>query len=267
MTRRLPWLQSIVVALVATGLTACGADAPGATGCRPAVVGATPSEGRDRSGWRFPGTCRGVWVPGLDDGFVPQGVAVRGGRAWVRGWLGPRIGQRRCRVEVVSLRTGRLLAGPRQIENCYHGSGLMLDEHGLWVTSSPRLFLLDPTSLSVRRTWALRQPVQGSFGLLDDRGRLGLGRFRGDVRQRHHHPGPPRIDWFGIEDLLARSSLGPADAVASRSIGRSAQGAVWGPWTAPAPGSRAAPTGAASGRAERGRARVRPRSRGHGPHR
>ena len=178
--------------------------------------------------------CAGLWAPREAAAFVPQGVAVRGRTAWLTGYDEGEPGALWCRVLRVDLRTGRLLAdrprltgtvGSTPDVDCRHGGGAALDRHGLWLTESQRLWLLDPTSLEVRRAWRLADPVQGSFGLLDGRGRIGLGRFR----PSRVHPGRAAMDWFRVEDLLAPGvvELGLDDAVASRSIPSHAQGAVW----------------------------------------
>ena len=178
--------------------------------------------------------CAGLWAPREAAAFVPQGVAVRGRTAWLTGYDEGEPGSLWCRVLRVDLRTGALEADrPRLVGSvggapevaCRHGGGVALDEHGLWVTESSRLWLVDPSSLEVRRAGRLADPVQGSFGVLDPRGRIGLGRFR----PSRVHPGRAALDWFDLDAVLAPGvvELGPDDAVASRSIASHAQGAVW----------------------------------------
>lgn len=178
--------------------------------------------------------CEAVWAPRAAAAFVPQGVAVRGRTAWLTGYDEGEPGSLWCRVLRIDLRTGALRADrPRLVGSvgggpevaCRHGGGVALDGHGLWVTESSRLWLLDPGSLEVRRAWRLADPVQGSFGVLDPRGRIGLGRFR----PSRVHPGRAALDWFAIDALLAPGvvELGVDDAVASRRVPSHAQGAVW----------------------------------------
>lgn len=178
--------------------------------------------------------CAGLWAPRAAAAFVPQGVAVRGRAAWLTGYDEGEPGSLWCRVLRVDLRTGSLPADlPRLVGRvgggpevaCRHGGGVALDGHGLWVTESARLWLLDPGSLEVRRAWRLADPVQGSFGVLDPRGRIGLGRFR----PSRVHPGRAALDWFDLDAVLAPGvvELGPDDAVATRRVPSHAQGAVW----------------------------------------
>jgi hypothetical protein len=220
-------------------------DAPGRTsagappGCGPVraadVVGRRPAYASGPLA-SFPddhAACAGLWLPGAGaaSGYVPQGLAVAGHIAWVSGFHGARpLGHRFCRLIRVDLRTGELLdeldpvTGPADggTRSCRHGGGLVLDEHGLWLAEQVRLWLLDPEDLTVRRSWALDDPLQGSFAVHDDRGRLGLGAFR-----RH---GRARLSWLDPDAALASSAtrLGAADVVGTLGVPPMAQGAVWG---------------------------------------
>lgn len=178
--------------------------------------------------------CAAVWAPRLGGGFVPQGVAVRGRTAWLSGYDDGEPGALWCRVRRVDLRTGALLAdrgrvtgavGAAPTTRCRHGGGLALDDRGLWMTESSRVWLLDPDSLATLRVWRLADPVQGSFGVLDPRGRLGLGRHR----PSRVHPGRAALDWFDTDAMLAPgvTDLRLEDAVGSRQVPHHAQGAVW----------------------------------------
>ncbi|MCK5930124.1 MAG: hypothetical protein KAG80_18130 [Nocardioides sp.] len=178
--------------------------------------------------------CAAVWAPRGTGAFVPQGVAVRGRTAWLTGYDEGQPGALWCRVLRVDLRTGRLLAERARVEGsvggaptvgCRHGGGAALDQHGLWLAESSRLWLLDPGSLEVLRVWRLEDPVQGSFTVLAPDGRIGLGRFR----PSRVHPGRAALDWFRLSDVLAPgvTVLDLGDAVSSRKVPSHAQGAVW----------------------------------------
>lgn len=108
----------------------------------------------------------------------------------------------------VDLRSGRLLADEPRLEwqrpdgstaLCRHGGGLALTEHGLWVATSQRLWLLDPARVgrqhAVVRVWHATGPVTGGLLVSGRAGQLGLG----DFRKRGCGPLP----WFDTEILVA----------------------------------------------------------------
>jgi len=212
-----------------------GAGADGACGpLRYAEVrGRAPRYLDERALGRFRNdraVCAGVWLP-ADHGFVPQGVVVHGGSAWVSGFDGSgRPGDRYCMVERVDLRTGKRLGsvegvagrvGPRDPVKCRHGGGLVRDEHGLWLVETRRVWLIDPATLEVERAWALVEPLRGSFALLDGEGRLGLGRW--------HPRRAAQVDWFDTDDLVSSSALDLTIEMAEGATPapRRSQGGVW----------------------------------------
>lgn len=241
--RRLAFATAVLVVLALLGCDASDGprsepeDRP-ASGCGPLrageIVGHTPRHARGPLD-RFANdhaACSGLWLPGAGaaSGYVPQGLVVAGDVAWVSGFHGARpIGHRLCRLIKVDLRTGDQLDELDPVtgvadglpRSCRHGGGLVLDEHGLWLAEQVRLWLLDPDDLTVRRTWALDEPVQGSFAVRDGRGRLGLGSFRPHGRGT--------LSWVD-PDVVAASSqtrLGADDVVATLEVPRMSQGAVW----------------------------------------
>lgn len=181
---------------------------------------------------RFPhdhAVCRAWWLPGRD--LVPQGLVVRGRTAWISGYDGDApVGARYCRVLRVDLRDGGRtgLLDPvdgavpgRDAVRCRHAGGLALDRDGLWLAETARLWLLDPRTLRVRRVWRLGERVRGSFALVDDAGRLGLGSF--DRRRRG------RLVWLEPAALLSSREVEVTlgHAVRTRRVPVGTQGAVW----------------------------------------
>ena len=236
----------LVLILLLAGCTAQPDDPPAGqpeqtgedkAGCGPLnydeVRGRPPRHVADKTLARFPNdhaVCAGLWLR-TGRGFVPQGVVVDGRTAWVSGFDGnARVGSRFCRVERVDLRTGRRLAaldpvsgqvGDRPTVGCRHGGGLALDEHGLWLVETTRLWLIDPESMEVDRVWALLPPLRGSFALVDDDGRLGVGRW--------YPQHTAQVDWFDTDALAASSvvDLTPELAADSTPAPSATQGAVW----------------------------------------
>jgi len=231
--------------LVVTGCTTDSTEPTGragtagaeAVGCGPVayddVRGRAPSYGPGELA-RFGNDhamCAGLWLPGADRWLVPQGMAIADGLAYVAGFDGTKAGSRRlCTIESVDVRTGRLVArqypvvgqvGPREPTECRHGGGVLVDEHGVWLAETQRLWLLDPATLDVRRVWAVEEPVRGSFAVWGRHGELGLGRYRPDS--------PARLWWYDVDRLLASSAyeIEAADARRAVAVPAGTQGAVW----------------------------------------
>ncbi|MBL0748455.1 hypothetical protein [Nocardioides baculatus] len=175
--------------------------------------------------------CAGRWVPGADEWLVPQGMTIAGGTAYVASFDGTKLaGQRLCTMQSMDLKSGELIrarypvvgrVGPRKPTECRHGGGVVVDEHGVWLAETLRLWLLDPETLEPKRGWALTDPVRGSFAVFGKDGRLGLGRFRAD--------NPARLWWFDVDAMLASSAyvLDEGDAVDAVRIPPDTQGALW----------------------------------------
>lgn len=225
--------------MLAAGCTTADSGPPPdrRSGCGPITfdeVRGTPPSYLDADDLdRFPNdhaVCAGVWLR-TGRGFVPQGVVVEGGTAWVSGFDGNApLHYRYCQLERYDVRTGERLdrlapvagrVGDRDPLNCRHGGGLVRDDHGLWLVETSRLWLIDPDTLDVEQVWALAPPLRGSFSLLDDRGRIGIGRW-------YPHR-PAQVDWFDTDRIVASGVL---DISLAMSAGRTAaprgtQGGVW----------------------------------------
>jgi hypothetical protein len=221
----------LLVGLATAGCTGAGGSAERASGpCTGVTLGDVRGPQPDYVRGEldpFPGSdavCRALWLPRADRWFVPQGVALDGRTAWVSGyrWRAG-YGNRPCRLLHVDLRTGRLLGDQPRLDGavpdgppvfCHHGGGLAMDEHGLWVAETRRLWLVDPARVghpdAVRRVWRLDRPVSGGLLVTGREGRFGLGDFS-LTRDSGMH-------WFRFADLLAPgvTTLGAEPAGPSR---------------------------------------------------
>lgn len=240
-------VTAALAALAMVGLAACSGaesqepplpDRPAREGCGPIgygdVAGRPPPyvEGPLAALPNDHALCRGWWLPSTGSEFVPQGLAVRGRTAWVSGYDHGKgeYGDDTCRIITLDLRSGKELAQvapisadltPRVPGNCRHGGGLALGEDGLWLAQRTKLWLLDPDDLSVIRVWHLLDQVWGSYLVIDDQGRVGLGGFHGERRKPLH--------FFTTDVLLEPGRLDlPPDAAAEVRPGPpAAQGALW----------------------------------------
>mgnify|MGYP001205311457 CR=1 FL=1 len=157
--------------------------------------------------------CAGWWLPKVDPGFVPQGLALDGATAWVSGWSKSdrRFPFQTCRLMQVDLKTGKLLryaplvkgkvgrTGPRV---CRHGDGVDITSRGVWLTETDRVWLLDPKRVGkkrmIKRAWRVLDPMRASVATISG-GSLGLASFQ---KQQ-----PGRLDWFPIEAMMARGAI------------------------------------------------------------
>lgn len=234
----------LVVIAVAVGLTVAdhdrddGTPVPAAADARCHGVGFGEVRGKAPRNAHPPlrryrvasAVCAAYWIPQVDHLFVPQSLAVSGGTAYVSGYHWNRVGaERNCQLAVVDLRTGRVRAFVRRFQApvyhprptfCRHGGGVELDEAGLWVAETERLWLLDPDRLGhgdpVRRAWRMPPGVRGST-LVVAGDLLGVAGFRRGKLGR--------IWWFdrsAVLDRPARAQL--PDPVATQRVAARVQG-------------------------------------------
>jgi outer membrane protein assembly factor BamB len=115
-----------------------------------------------------------IWAPGLDDGYVPQGLAHIDSTVLVASYksVDPKVGSGPCRVFAVSTVTGKQTGYFDMPEDCGHAGGLVMIDTGTVIVSDTRmLYKIDlkraleaklalPALLSVAKLSGL---VKGSF--------------------------------------------------------------------------------------------------------
>jgi hypothetical protein len=81
-----------------------------------------------------------IWAPGLDDGFVPQGLTNAPGQVLIAGYksTGPAISTGPCRVFSVSTTDGRLAGYFDLPDDCGHAGGLVMPGDGTIIASDTR---------------------------------------------------------------------------------------------------------------------------------
>ncbi len=225
-------LVVVVVVVFVTGSRpddGAAVDPVVARGCGPVglddVQGPRPAAATRLRPYRLQrAACSAYWIAELEDDFVPQGLNLRGDRAFVSGYLRvPKVSQRACQLVEVDLATGRTVAFVRRWEAnvygdrptyCRHGGGTALTRHGLWVAEAERLWLLDPDALEtgdpVKRVWRLGPGIKGST-LGAHGGELSLASYRVGGRGR--------TATFGIADLM-RPGVTVVDLRRAASRGR-----------------------------------------------
>lgn len=166
-----------------------------------------------------------LWVPGLDDGYVPQGLTVIGADLFVSSYrsVDPKQGRGPCRLYRIDPASGAVRGQLELPAACGHAGGLAKGPAG-------RLFVADTREVfevvlgaageggigQVARSMKLTGGVRGSFaaGTTDA---LWLGTYAKD--------GDPRLYKFPFVGL--KDELGEADAAGSLPLPKEAQGGAF----------------------------------------
>jgi hypothetical protein len=183
--------------------------------------------------------CDGVWVPksNLDSQrFVPQGLAVVGGVAFVSGYQ--RVAQlpggtwrERCRIERVDLATGRLLNfyrfdGAAGVV-CSHGGGVAIVGDRIFLADTGNLWVIPMADLADGIDQAQRLPLKGDLKgsfLVEDGDSLWIGTWVDGAPSRLSQFTMARID---RQLSTAGGYLNSARAAQVREIPTGAQGGAF----------------------------------------
>jgi hypothetical protein len=111
-----------------------------------------------------------IWAPGLDDGYVPQGLTIAPGQVLIAGYKStdPKISMGPCRVFSVSIKDGRQSGYFDLPDDCGHAGGLALLGDGTIVVSDTRTLYkidLNKALLSKNTSDSLISVVKLSGGL------------------------------------------------------------------------------------------------------
>jgi hypothetical protein len=138
------WLTFAAAALV-TGAYAAQVAVPAAETSPAPISGIAPSYG-PKTVSAVPNAAaivRRIWLPGLDAGYDPQGLAVDGGGIYVSAYRSDSFGVRRgpCRVIRIDLETGGPTGYVDVPSPCGHAGGLAVGGDGmLYVADTHTLF-------------------------------------------------------------------------------------------------------------------------------
>lgn len=168
---------------------------------------------------------RTVWLPGLDDGYVPQGIVFLDGKLFVSGYRSIDRKQDRgpCRVFAMDAGSGAVLGHLDLPASCGHAGGLAKGQNGrLLVTDASVLFEIEFVSTGASsqgrllRSVKLRGGVKGSFTASEADG-FWTGEYaRNDNGRLYKFP------WAA----LAKGELTPADAIDTIAAPIYSQGAA-----------------------------------------
>ncbi len=167
-----------------------------------------------------------IWLPGLDDGYVPQGVTFQAGVLFVSSYRSTEPKQDRgpCRVFAIDPETGEVLSQLDLPPECGHAGGIARGPQGnIVVADSRHVFEIELSQrergklMRVVRAVALTGKLKGSFAAGTADG-LWLGAY-----ERSGEPKLYRIQWT----KLAQPKLSEADASKAISLPLLAQGAAF----------------------------------------
>lgn len=157
------WMRWVGAAVLAFCVS--GAGALEVIGRKPAHLWGGPSSVDNEEA-----ITRAIWAPGIDDGYVPQGVTVANGAVLVSGYRSadPKVGKGPCRVFRVEAATGRITGQFDMPESCGHAGGLAyLGADRLVVADTRMLYLVD-----MKRAFQDGNVEQATLGTLKLAGKL-----------------------------------------------------------------------------------------------
>ncbi len=175
---------------------------------------------------------RRIWVPGLDDGYVPQGLTVVDGAIYVGSYhsIDRAVGRGPCRLYRVDPESGKTTGLLDLPASCGHAGGLARGAAGrLWVADTRVVFEIAlgertaPVIGTVLREVGLTGAVKGSFaaGTSDA---LWLGSYERDQPGRIW-----RVPHAGIGATIGDAAATLSFEIPSRTQGAAfdAKGALW----------------------------------------
>ncbi len=159
-------MRRLALAGVVAGLAVVALAGSSAT-ASARVLGVAPAYSSDRALSAVPNAAAMttlIWAPGLDDGFVPQGLTVMDGAVFVATYRSedPKQGRGPCRIYRVDPRSGAVTGALDLPPPCGHAGGLARGRSGrLWVADTRAIFEIELD----RRGGEKIGRVVGSIGL------------------------------------------------------------------------------------------------------
>jgi hypothetical protein len=217
--------------LALAAIAACGISPVGhpVGTADPAILGERPS-GLPASLGPMPNRAaigRMLWVPDIDIGFDPQGLALMRGAIYVSGYVSDSFARHRgrCRIYRLDPNTGSVTGHLRLPVPCGHAGGLAALGDVLYAADTHSLFAIAPDSLEAERlrVYPLGDGVKGAFAAADQ-GALWLGSYNETGQGRILRYDAPRL--AALQDGTV---LTPQMASAALPVPSFAQGAAIGP--------------------------------------
>lgn len=167
-----------------------------------------------------------IWLPGIDDGYVPQGIIFFDGKLFVSSYRSPDRNQDRgpCRLYALDTNSGATLGHLDLPQSCGHAGGLTAGQSGRLIVSDSRVIFevaLTPSGGAtigrVTRSVRLLGAVKGSFAATEKDG-FWLGQYeRAEPARMFKFP------WVALD----KKEISELDAIETISIPVFAQGATF----------------------------------------
>lgn len=224
--------RHLMRSVVATGVVLC-AFLPLTAGAME-VLGKKPSHvwGGPSSVVNDQAMTRMIWAPGVDDGYVPQGVTWADGAVYLSAYRStdPKVDRGPCRIFKVDPENGNTLGQFDLPEDCGHAGGLAYAGKGILIAADTRrLYKIDMAaafppgnpSNAVMATLALRGEVKGSFVDFDGSS-VFVGSFEKDAAKAKGHFLP-----LSVFETHNGKTVDESAAVRSIPLPQEAQGAAF----------------------------------------
>lgn len=222
------------LALIATALVPVAVAGPSLAADVPAITG-TPPQSEPREPSDVPGEqamVARIWMPGIDEGFVPQGLTVVGNDILVAAYrtARPESDAEICRVFRLNSETGAQTGAFALPTSCGHPGGLAHDRQGtLFIADTSILYIIDldraladgNADRAVQKAISFGGGLRGSFTTYRD-GSVWIGVY--------HRREPRRIYRFPVATLMAKKPsdlLTEADAAENIPVSARTQGAAF----------------------------------------
>lgn len=212
---------------VVAGTPAAGTPAEPPLGVRPAHIDTEHADVPNSDAM-----IHRIWAPGIDEGYVPQGVTVADGQVLISSYRSTdtKVSQGPCRVFRIDPRDGRVTGQFDMPETCGHAGGLAYAGQGmLIVADTRRLYRIDMASAfrdggignAMRGTVTLTGPLKGSFAAFDGNA-IFIGSSEKDAARAKAFYLP-----YTLFDRQQDTPVDERAAIRSFSIGTDAQGAAF----------------------------------------
>jgi len=180
-----------------------------------------------------------IWAPGIDDGYVPQGVTWADGAIYLSSYRStdPKIDKGPCRIYKVDPESGKTVGEFDLPEDCGHAGGLSCIGNGILVAADTRrlykinarsAFSGPDSSAAVIATVKLSGQLKGSFVDFDGTS-IFVGSYEKDVEKAKGHFLPLSIfdghDKKGVDEVVAVRTI--SIPVESQGAAFDKEGNLW----------------------------------------